>query len=494
MKLATVILAAGLGTRMKSGRAKVLHAVAGRPMIEYPVGLARALGAERTVLVLGHQADAVQAAVEARFGAGAVEVVLQPEQKGTGHAVLQAAPRFADYDGLVLILYGDVPLLTQATLERLVGEASADALSLVTFFPSSPKGYGRIVRAFGAQLQRIVEDKDCSDEERTIDECNAGLYCAPARFLFDALGKLSPDNAQGELYLTDVVERAARELQVVTVEASAEEVMGINDRVELARADRLMRQRLAEALMLGGVTVRDPERLHVEPGVTVGRDTELGPGVELRGRTTVGTGCRIDAGVVLTDATVGDHVHIRPYCVVTESAVGDGAQVGPWAHLRPGSVLEADVHLGNFVETKKTRLGRGAKANHLSYLGDADIGAKVNVGCGTITCNYDGYQKYRTVIEDGAFIGSDTQLVAPVTVGERAVVAAGTTVFQNVPAGALALTRPKQVNADLRLDEKRQDQGRTTHQETGPEARDRARIAWVRSHQRPRTCSTVVLP
>jgi bifunctional UDP-N-acetylglucosamine pyrophosphorylase/glucosamine-1-phosphate N-acetyltransferase len=238
---------------------------------------------------------------------------------------------------------------------------------------------------------------------------------------------------------------AAHELAVATILASAEEVMGVNDRVELARADRVMRLRLAERLMRDGVTVRDPERLYLEPGVVVGRDTELGPGVELRGRTAIGEGCRIEAGVVISDCTVGSRVHVKPYCVLGESVVGDDAHLGPFAHLRPGTVLDREVHLGNFVETKKTRLGRGSKANHLSYLGDAEIGAGVNVGCGTITCNYDGYTKSKTVIEDGAFIGSDTQLVAPVTVGKGAVVAAGTTVTEDVPAGALALTRPKQI-------------------------------------------------
>jgi bifunctional UDP-N-acetylglucosamine pyrophosphorylase/glucosamine-1-phosphate N-acetyltransferase len=446
MALATVILAAGLGTRMKSGRAKVLHPVAGRPMIEYPVALARALGSTRIVCVLGHQADEVRAAVEARFGAGAVEVALQLDQRGTGHAVAQAAPLLADHDGLLLILYGDVPLLTSGTLERLVASAGPRTLALVTTFPPSPHGYGRIVRDSGGRFLRIVEEKDATPAERQIGEVNAGLYCGPARFIFESLLRLSPDNAQRELYLTDVAEQAARTLEVAMLAAPPDEVMGINDRVELARADRLMRLRLAEALMRDGVTVRDPERLFVEPGVTVGRDSELGPGVELRGKTVVGAGCRIDAGVVIADSTVGERVHIKPYCVVTESQIGDGAQVGPWAHLRPGSRLEAEVHLGNFVETKQTRLGRGAKANHLTYLGDADVGERVNVGCGTITCNYDGVKKHRTTIEDDAFIGSDTQLVAPVTVGRGAYVGTGATIREDVPPGALAVSAGPQRN------------------------------------------------
>jgi bifunctional UDP-N-acetylglucosamine pyrophosphorylase/glucosamine-1-phosphate N-acetyltransferase len=454
-KLATVILAAGLGTRMKSARAKVLHPVAGRPMIEYSVGLARGLGAERVVCVLGHQAAEVRAAVEARYGAGAVEVALQAEQRGTGHAVAQAAPLLADFDGLLLILYGDVPLLTEATLRRLVESASPETLALVTTFPPSVRGYGRIVRDLGGKFLRIVEEKDASEGERQIGEGNAGLYCGPARFIFESLARLRPDNAQGELYLTDVAERAARELEVVTVEAPPDEVMGINDQVERARADRILRLRLVEALMRDGVHVRDPERLYVEPGVTVGRDSELGAGVELRGRTTVGAGCRIDAGVVISDSSVGDGVHVKPYCVISESRVDAGALVGPWAHLRPGSVLEAGVHLGNFVETKKTTLKRDAKANHLSYLGDAIIGERVNVGCGTITCNYDGVHKHQTIIEDDAFIGSDTQLVAPVTVGRGAYVGTGATIRADVPPGALAVSAGPQRNIEGWVEKKR---------------------------------------
>ncbi len=446
MKLATVILAAGLGTRMKSAHAKVLHAVAGRPMIYYPVALARSAGAKRVVCVLGHQSDAVRAAVEKWHGP--VEVVLQAEQKGTGHAVQQAAPLLADWDGLVLILSGDVVLLRQESIVRLVAAANSETLSVATATPFSPKGLGRIVRGDDGSVERIVEERDCNDQERAIREINVGLYCAPAKFLFRALQTLKPNNAQKELYLTDIVARAAEELRAVAVEIPEEEAFGVNDRVELARNDRIMRLRLAEELMRGGVTVRDPERLFTEPGISVGRDSELGAGVELRGKTNIGADCRIDAGVVLTDVTVGDRVHIKPYCVASESSIGDGAQVGPWAHLRPGSVLEEDVHLGNFVETKKTRLGRGSKANHLTYLGDADIGEKVNVGCGTITCNYDGVNKFKTVIEDGAFIGSDSQLVAPVTIGAGAYVGTGTTVRENVPAGALAVSGGKQRNIE----------------------------------------------
>jgi bifunctional UDP-N-acetylglucosamine pyrophosphorylase/glucosamine-1-phosphate N-acetyltransferase len=454
-RLATVLLAAGQGTRMKSDRAKVLHPVAGRPMIAYSIELARRLGSERVICVVGHQHEAVRAAASQVWDG--VETALQLEQRGTGHALLQAAPLLAGWDGLLLVLYGDTPLLTQATVEKLVAAASDRRLALVTTHPEPPRGYGRIVRGPTGKVVRIVEERDCSDAERQIGEVNAGLYCGPARFMLSALEQLSPNNAQGELYLTDVVARAALELDVQTVTAPDSEVMGVNDRVELARADRLMRVRIAEALMREGVTIRDPESVVIEPSVTVGRDAELGRGVELRGRTSVGAGSRLDAGVIVVDSTIGERVHVKPYCVITESTVGAGAQVGPWAHLRPGSVLEDDVHLGNFVETKKTRLGRGAKANHLTYLGDADVGARVNVGCGTITCNYDGHNKFRTVIEDGAFIGSDTQLIAPITVGAGAYVGTGTTVREDVPAGALAVSAGKQRNIEGWVERKKRE-------------------------------------
>jgi bifunctional UDP-N-acetylglucosamine pyrophosphorylase/glucosamine-1-phosphate N-acetyltransferase len=457
MELATVVLAAGLGTRMKSARAKVLHTIAGRPLIEYPVAQARALGSNRIVCVLGHQNQDVKATLERRFGERAVEIVLQSKQRGTGDAVKQAAGLLSQHNGLLLILYGDVPLITERALVRLVEAAGEKRFALMTARGDLDKarGYGRIVRDQAGRFLKIVEDKDCSQVERAISEINAGIYCGPARFIFEALAHLQPDNAQGELYLTDVAERAARELEVATIEVPLEEMMGVNDRVDLSRADRVMRLRLAEALMREGVTVRDPEHLYLEPGVEVGRDVELGPGVELRGRVSIGRGSRLEAGVIVIDSKLGEQVHIKPYCVITDSVVGDGAQVGPWAHLRPGSILEADVHLGNFVETKKTRMGKGSKANHLSYLGDADIGARTNVGCGTITCNYDGYVKSRTTVEEDVFIGSDTQLVAPVRIGRGAVIGAGTTVYEDVPPGALALTRTKQTTHEGYVEKKR---------------------------------------
>ncbi len=430
---------------MKSTRAKVLFPVAGRAMVEYPIGLSQALAAERIVAVLGHQIDDVRATITRRFGADAVQIAEQREQRGTGHAVMMAEEALRGFDGLVLILYGDVPLLTEALLRELVGKADARTLSLVTIRMRNPRGYGRIVRD-GGKVAKIVEEKDCTEGQRAIDEVNAGLYCLPATFLFEALKTITPNNAQGELYLTDVVERAARELAIVTVEADEAIVQGCNDRSDVARADRLMRLRLVETLMQGGVSVRDPAACFVEPGQTIGADTELGPNVELRGRVTIGKGCRIEQGCVITDSVIGDGVHIKAHCVITESTIGNKAQIGPFAQLRPGADLADEVHIGNFVEIKKTRLGRGSKANHLTYLGDAVIGAKVNVGCGTITCNYDGYNKWETVIEDGVFIGSDTALVAPVRVGAGAITAAGSVIVEDVPADAIAVARGRQVN------------------------------------------------
>ena len=446
MKLATVILAAGKGTRMKSSRAKVLFPVAGRAMVEYPIALSQALSAERIVAVLGHQIDEVRATIERRFGQGAVQIAEQKEQRGTGHAVMMAEAALADFDGLVLILYGDVPLLTEALLRDLVDKAGAGTLSLVTLRLANPKGYGRIGREPGGKVARIVEEKDCTDEQRAIDEVNAGIYCLPARFLFEALRTITPNNAQGELYLTDVVEQASHKLHIVTVEAPEAIVQGCNDRVDVARADRVMRLRLVDELQRSGVSVRDPERCFVEPGQQIGPDTELGPNVELRGRVTIGSNCRIEQGCVISDSVLGDNVHVKAHCVIAEAKVGNAAMIGPFAQLRPGTDLADEVHIGNFVETKKTKMGRGSKANHLTYLGDATVGQKVNVGCGTSTCHYDGYNKYETVIEDGVFLGSDTALVAPVRVGAGAITAAGSVIVEDVPPDALAVARGRQSN------------------------------------------------
>jgi bifunctional UDP-N-acetylglucosamine pyrophosphorylase/glucosamine-1-phosphate N-acetyltransferase len=444
--LAAVVLAAGKGTRMRSSRAKVLHALLGRPLVAYPVELARAIGAEPVVAVLGHQREAVEAALLARFGAETVTVVEQVEQRGTGHAVKLAMPALRSFGGIVLILYGDVPLLRRETVQELVGTARRyGCLALVTTTPPSPTGYGRILRDGRGHVIGVVEEKDASREEQAISEINAGIYAAPADFVRAATAALASRNAQKEYYLTDIVARAARTIGVSAVEADFRDVAGINDRQQLAEAEALLRERINRGWM-AHVTFRDPDSATVEADVELGVDVELGRNVSLRGRTRVGHGARIDDGVILTDVEVGAGAEIKPYTIATDSTIGPNAIIGPFAHLRPGTKLGPEVHVGNFVEMKKTEVGRGSKANHLSYLGDASIGEKVNVGAGTITCNYNGYEKRRTVIEDQAFIGSDTQLVAPVRVGRRAVIAAGTTVVKDVPDGALSISRVPQVD------------------------------------------------
>jgi bifunctional UDP-N-acetylglucosamine pyrophosphorylase/glucosamine-1-phosphate N-acetyltransferase len=443
--LACIVLAAGKGTRMRSARAKVLHTLLGRPLVVYPVELAREVGADPVVTVLGHQRDAVEAALLARFGAGTVRVVEQAEQRGTGHAVRLAMPALKRFGGIVLILYGDVPMLRRETVRALVGTARRyGCLALVTATPPDPSGYGRIVRDQRGHIIGVVEQKDASPEELASNEINAGIYAAPADFLRAATAGLATRNAQREYYLTDIVARAASSIGVSAIEADFRDVSGVNDRQQLAEAEAAMRARVNRDWMRH-VTFRDPAATVVEPDVELGVDVELGRNVSLRGRTRVGHGAHIDDGVVLIDTVVGAGARVRAYSVATEAEIGAGAIIGPFAHLRPGTQLGPDVHIGNFVETKKTILGRGSKANHLTYLGDAIIGEKVNVGAGTITCNYNGYEKQATVIEDQAFIGSDTQLVAPVRVGRRAVIAAGTTVTSDVPAGALAISRVPQV-------------------------------------------------
>jgi len=442
--LACVILAAGQGTRMRSSRAKVLHEVLGRPLVAYPVELAQSLGASPVVMVLGHQKDMVEAALARRFGDGVLSTVEQKERRGTGHAVQTALPALRGARGIMLVLSGDVPLVQRKSLSALVGAARRySCLAMLTTVPPDPTGYGRVVRDERGHVLRIVEHKDATAEERALTEINAGVYAAPIEFFREAVKGLGARNAQNEYYLTDVVEHAARTVGVSTIEADFRDVSGVNDRAQLAEAEAMLRARI-NAGWLAHATLHDPRSITIEPDVVVGVDAEIGRGVVLRGRTRIGHGAKIAEGCILVDTEVGAGAEVRPYTVATEAAIGVHTKVGPFAHLRPGAVLAEEAHVGNFVELKKTRLGRGSKANHLTYLGDAIIGDGVNIGAGTITCNYNGYEKSQTVIEDGAFIGSDSQLVAPVTVGAKSVVAAGTTVTRNVPAGALAIARAAQ--------------------------------------------------
>ncbi len=447
MDVHVVILAAGKGTRMKSRRPKVLHELAGRSLIEHVLATVDGLAAASTTLVVGHGADEVR---EALAGRPHLQYVVQSPQLGTGHALLQTEPLLGNRTGTVLLLYGDVPLLDPSTLVRLV-EAHRTARAAATVLTAEldePYGYGRIVRDEGQRVVRIVEERDASGDERLIREINSGIYCFALAPLFEALNALAADNSQDEYYLTDLVAAYRRRgLSVETLRLdSPDELRGINSREDLAELTRVARDRKNRTLMLGGVTFEDPRTTYVDADVTVGSDTIIAPGVSLQGRTTVGSSCRIASGSRLANATIGDNVTILDGSIILDSTVEAGASVGPYAHLRPGSVLGQDSRVGNFVELKKTRLGAGSKANHLAYLGDARIGERVNVGAGTITCNYDGRAKHQTVIEDGAFIGSDSQLVAPVTVGKGAYVAAGSTITEDVPEGGLGIARGRQVN------------------------------------------------
>ena len=442
------IMAAGLGTRMKSDRAKVLHAIAGRPMLHWVIGAARAAGAERVIAILGHQHETVQATLPA-----GVEVALQSEPRGTGHAVQCALPAVANEpdDRIVVILTGDAPLLRSERISELVRACaeSQAGMALLSTVPDRDMPYGRLVRDAGGALEKIVEHPDATPEQRKIKDTNAGFYAVKLGHLRRDLAKLRADNAKRELYLTDLVAHAHARGGATAIDAPFTECSGINDRVDLATVEGEARKRINETWMRAGVTMIDPRSTYIDADVgPLGKDVWLAPGVVLRGKTQLGDRVRVDTGAVLGDVAVASDAYIKPYSVLTETTIGERAQIGPFSHCRPGSRIDEDAHLGNFVETKKTHLMAGAKANHLAYLGDASVGTKANIGAGTITCNYDGVAKHKTTIEAGAFIGSDSQLVAPVTVGRDAYVGSGTTVTRDVPRGALALTRVKQVNVE----------------------------------------------
>jgi bifunctional UDP-N-acetylglucosamine pyrophosphorylase/glucosamine-1-phosphate N-acetyltransferase len=448
-----LIMAAGLGTRMKSDLAKVLHRIAGRPMLHWVVTAARAAGADRVIAILGHKAETVKASLDASFGHRAVEIALQTEQRGTGHAVACALPAMSAEpdDRIVVILSGDAPLLASERITELVAacEASPAGMALLSTVPPRPMPYGRLVRDPRGKLERIVEHADATDEQRRIQDTNAGFYAVRLGHLRTDLAVLRADNAKRELYLTDLVAHAAARGGATAIDAPFAEVAGINDRVDLAAVEIAARRRINEAWMRDGVTMVDPTTTYIDADAgPLGKDVWLGPHVALRGKTTLGDGVRIDMGAVLSDVQVAEDVYVKPYSVLSDTVLGPRAEIGPFTHCRPGSRIDEDARLGNFVETKKAHLMAGAKANHLAYLGDASIGAKANIGAGTITCNYDGFGKYQTTIEAGAFIGSDSQLVAPVTVGRDAYVGSGTTITKDVPRGALALSRVKQVNVE----------------------------------------------
>jgi bifunctional UDP-N-acetylglucosamine pyrophosphorylase/glucosamine-1-phosphate N-acetyltransferase len=441
-----VVLAAGKGTRMKSRLPKVLHSAAGLPLIEHVLRTAGRMSPASIVIVVGHQANAVRAALESRTD---VKFALQEPQLGTGHALLQTETALAGASGTLILLSGDVPLLKAATLQRLVDHhrETGAAATVLTAVAHDPAGYGRIERN-GGRITRIVEDKDASPAQRAIREINSGIYAFDVPPLFDALRQIGSANVQAEYYLPDLVGiYRDRGLGVETVTLDdPEEILGVNSRRELAQVAQSLRRIRNEELMDAGVTLVDPATAYIGPDVTIGPDTIIHPNVHLEGRTSIGEGCEIQCGVRIIDSTIADHVFVNSYCVIRDSRIERGADVGPFAHVRPESQVGENAHVGAFVELKKTRMGHGAKAGHLAYLGDAVIGEKVNVGAGVITVNYDGRKKHQTTVEDGAFIGSDSQLIAPVTVGKGAYVAAGSSITEPVPPGALAIGRGRQVN------------------------------------------------
>jgi bifunctional UDP-N-acetylglucosamine pyrophosphorylase / glucosamine-1-phosphate N-acetyltransferase len=443
-----VVLAAGKGTRMKSSLPKVAHRIAGVPMIEYVVETAARLSPRSTTIVVGYQANAVKDALAMRSG---LTFVVQEPQLGTAHALLTAAAVLEKATGTLVLLSGDVPLLTASTLKTLVERhtGSGAALTVVTAVVDDPRGYGRIIRS-GQRIAGIVEEKDASSAERETREINAGIYAFALDGLFGAVRSIAAVNSQNEHYLPDLVAiYRQRGLVVETLTVpSPTEIQGINTRGELAAVSRVVRQAKNAELMAAGVTLDDPWTTYVDRDVKVGADTVLHPGVSLEGRTTVGQECEIHSGARIVDSSIADRVTVLDHCVMTGVTVANEARIGPFTHLRPASVIGTRAKVGNFVEMKKTVLGAGSKSMHLTYLGDAIIGENVNIGAGTITCNYDGSKKHTTTIENGAFIGSDSQIVAPITVGEGAYVGTGTTIRENVPPGALAVSAGKQRNIE----------------------------------------------
>ena len=445
--LAAIILAAGQGTRMQSPLAKVLHPVAGKPMIAWSVQAALDAGADDVVVVVGHGRQQVQALLAERFSG--VRTVVQEEQRGTGHAVMCALPEIGDA-AAVLITYGDCPLIPGALLSKLARQRESDtaSLSLVTAKLTDPTGYGRVVRAQDGAITAIVEERDCDDAQRGIDEINPGIYCATPAFLDSALQKLTPHNAQGELYLTDIVGLAAEQATVASITGSMTVLSGVNDRFDLSQATARAHRQIAEAHGRAGVGMTDATRVYIDADCQIEPNAFVEVDAHVRGRSVVKKDSVVGVGCVLTDVIVEAGARLLPYTVATESVIGQDAQVGPFSHLRPNTTLGDGTKVGNFSETKNTTLGAGSKVNHLAYVGDGQIGDRVNIGAGTIFCNYDGERKHTTVVEDDVFIGSDSQLIAPVKIGKGAYVASGTTVTRDVPDNALAVARTKQSNKE----------------------------------------------
>ncbi|CEG29549.1 bifunctional UDP-N-acetylglucosamine diphosphorylase/glucosamine-1-phosphate N-acetyltransferase GlmU [Bacillus sp. B-jedd] len=441
-----VILAAGQGTRMKSKLYKVLHPVCGKPMVEHVVDEISKLSITDIVTIVGHGAEKVQAQLGARS-----KYALQEQQLGTAHAVMQAADELSGLEGVTLVVCGDTPLIRAETMEALFrhhSEQSAKA-TILTARMENPAGYGRVVRNAAGHVEKIVEHKDASEAERAITEINTGTYCFDNKALFSALNNVSNENSQGEYYLPDVIEILKNQGETVSayLTETPEETLGVNDRVALSEAERIMRKRINESHMRNGVTLIDPATTYIGPDVVIGQDTVLYPGTIISGRTVIGQECKIGPNTEIDSCEVGNHTVIRQSAAF-KSSIGSHVNIGPFAHIRPDSALGDDVKIGNFVEIKKAVMGNSSKASHLSYIGDAEVGSDVNVGCGSITVNYDGKNKFLTKIEDGVFIGCNSNLVAPVTIGKGAYVAAGSTITENVPPEALSLARARQVNKE----------------------------------------------
>lgn len=481
-----IVMAAGLGTRMQSNQAKVLHRLAGQPLISYPLAALGAAGVEPIVVVVGYQADAVRGACAPY----AVRFAVQTEQRGTGDAARAAQSALRDFQGDLVLVYGDLPFLRPETFRRLIAahQAAHAAVSLLTETVDDPASFGRIVRDQAGHVVGIVEERDATATQRAIREINVGVYCVDAEFLFRALKGLRPTNAQGELYLTDIIGRAHAEgLGIADAPAAAGEGAQVSSRVDLAAREKDLKEHINAKWMAAGVTLEDPATAYIGPDVVIGRDTIIGPNVILRGATRIGELCRLDGSACIADCTVADRVHIKFGVVMTQAVLEDDVEVGPFAHLRPHTHLGKRVHVGDFVETKNAVIGAGTKANHLAYLGDAEIGAESNIGAGTITCNYDGFRKYRTVIGSRVQVGSDTQLVAPVHVADDAYIASGTTVMRDVPPGALVLNPKKQVHREgwVAVRRAREAGAEGPQTETPAPTPERAKVRMARQRKAP---------
>ncbi|HET7629491.1 MAG TPA: bifunctional UDP-N-acetylglucosamine diphosphorylase/glucosamine-1-phosphate N-acetyltransferase GlmU [Bacillales bacterium] len=441
-----VILAAGQGTRMKSKLYKVLHPVCGKPMVRHVVEQARHSGVDRVVTVVGNGAEAVREEL-----GECSEYVLQEEQLGTAHAVMQAEPLLGNEEGTTVVLYGDTPLITSETIAALIEhhENAENAATILTAITDDPFGYGRVIRAEDGSVERVVEEKDASEQEKRIQEINTGIYCFHNHELFKSLKQVGNNNAQGEYYLPDCIEILRKEGKSVRAFATADaaETLGVNDRVQLSAVERIMRRRTNEGHMRNGVTLIDPENTYIDAEVTIGADTVIYPGTVLKGNTKVGNECEIGPQSELKDVEIGDSSVVKQ-SVVHDSSIGSRVKIGPFAHIRPQSLIGDEVKIGNFVEVKKSKIGQGSKASHLGYLGDAEIGKNVNFSCGAITVNYDGHNKHLTKVGDGAFVGCNVNLVAPVTVEKNAFVAAGSTITDFVPEEALAIARSRQTTKE----------------------------------------------